>query len=331
MICLGPAKEAALYFDHVFPLDLNAHIAMMFAGAMDRTLERKEILSPCVPSISSDEFDAVISSLLGENKLAKGGYHAQASLALTLFSARVTLGNCGGGPQQMDDLILESEWYAIPEFREVLDACYQNGRLERADLYRFGALFEEIVEAAGFKRCPTWDADRRVPNISGVPVFSSRMSNDYFAAVSGLAMVDASKVSWEAIIEFRKRKESRAALRDLRLFLENDFEGKDTNFVIDTLLSRIERHEAELKVWGFELANRTLGVAVSKESLLSTSLASLSASLFGAPLTAAAGAAMAITVGSCAVEVGQAIIERKKGKLGDPVRYLTSLKDKFHR
>jgi len=139
--------------------------------------------------------------------------------------------------------------------------------------------------------------------------------------------VDADRLSWDEVLEFRKDEGSRKALRDLRLFFTENFEGKDQEYVSDKLMQLVDRQEEIAKLWKFETVQKSLSVIFNNQSTLISSASGLAAAFGGAPLVAVAGAALAFPIANCALEFGRIFIDSAKERVDRPSRFLTQLRD----
>ena len=210
--------------------------------------------------------------------------------------------------------------------REILGGTYRREELNRIIAKNLGA----AIYDSGFKHAPMWDAEEKAAPPEGQRDGNAEHQR-YFAAVSNLNLIDIHALSWDQIIEFRKDPDSRAALRRLRLFFSENYEGKDRSYIVDDLLARVEKQEEVAKLWGLSTVTRSLGVAISDKSVLTTTLGGLAVAASGAPLAAAAAAGLVITAGSCLIEFGNAVVERRTEALNRPTEYLTELRKRLGR
>lgn len=145
-------------------------------------------------------------------------------------------------------------------------------------------------------------------------------------SLSGLQLINPSKLSWTEIIEFRKDKAARSALRRLRVFFQEELEGKDIELISDKLALLIDEHERIAKLWGFETLQKSLSVAFTQKSVIASGAAAAAATFAGVPLSAAAAGSLVIPIGSFGLEFARALIDSAKARVSNPTRYLTMLK-----
>jgi hypothetical protein len=320
VICFGPPKEAALYFDRVFPFDSANAVFHKISG---------EPLDPnCVPITGNTIDTNVLYSLFGQNSEGLEAYIKQ----VVTFAVVRTLRHAESD-HEIAEIILADKRVLNDNKRlasivnvdiETNLRSILNGDFDYQDVSR--KLTEDVaraIEVAGFSDAPGWDAE------PSNQVLTEGTKNDFFAALTGLKLVDINKMSWEQVVEFRKDKDSRAALRRLRLFFSENYAGKDRAFIVDDLLSRIDRQEQVAKTWGLQTTLRSLAVAFTDRSILMTTVGGLAVAATGAPLPIAATAGAIITAGSCGLEFGKAVVERRIEEIDRSTQYLTILKQRF--
>lgn len=129
-----------------------------------------------------------------------------------------------------------------------------------------------------------------------------------------LSLVDISKTSWEHILEIRRDKESRKKITRLRLFLFENYKGKDQDYVKDDILQRLDDYDEVAAKWGFETRAAVLSLILSSKSLIATISATFVSALFGEPLLV-----LASTLSGVSIEFGKVAVEvaKRKRKLED--------------
>jgi hypothetical protein len=105
--------------------------------------------------------------------------------------------------------------------------------------------------------------------------------NDLTIYLSNLQLIDTSKADWKKIVEFRKDKETRRKLGNLRLFLYTTYEGKNLAFIEDDLHRRLEQYDETCKEWGFETTTSSIMAVMDSRSLLPTIGTTLAAAILG--------------------------------------------------
>ncbi|MFS2111853.1 hypothetical protein ACCC88_19330 [Sphingomonas sp. Sphisp140] len=301
-VSLISTKEAALYFDSVMPLD--GLTAAKSKNSADQ-------FSYHIPYEDHDLAEKIVSSLLIDQDPSEVlSYLISLQWAL-IFSetasfrdvTKTDVSLCEGLSQ------IHSMSFAIEDFI--------NGRLAKEKLR---AALEVYLKQKDYHTCPAWGYDPLIE----LPTQGSAAR--FETALSGLNLIDVAKVSWDAVIEFRKDPESCRSLRDLRVFFDENFEGKSSSYVEDKLLSILDKQDTVARLWGFETIQKSLSVAFSNQSSIAASMTGLAAAVSGAPLSAVAGAALIVPFGSVAVEFAKVCIDAKKENIDRPVRFLSKLK-----
>lgn len=149
---------------------------------------------------------------------------------------------------------------------------------------------------------------------------------DISCQLIGLKLIDVNKMSWRQLMEFREDKEAAKALRNLRLFMQEKFDGKSSSFVFDSLNTAIEKHDEAVKRWGFETKTAVLESIFSSKSFSALTAGTITIAL-GVPIIPVAALAAAFEIGS----VSMKIVNKRRGlaefRRFDPVTYLVSARD----
>ncbi|MFW6148186.1 MAG: hypothetical protein ACOC6B_07335, partial [Thermodesulfobacteriota bacterium] len=132
---------------------------------------------------------------------------------------------------------------------------------------------------------------------------------DVTISIATLNLVDTKKTGWPQIIEFRKDKEARKKLRNLRLFLTENYEGKNISFIEDDLGKRLDEYEKTCKDWGFETTLSTLEALMDSKYLRRSIGASFAAAILGESVYA-----VGFPVTATILEVGKTVLCLSKKK-----------------
>ncbi|TMJ20250.1 MAG: hypothetical protein E6G92_11015 [Alphaproteobacteria bacterium] len=316
IISRGSSKEAALFFDEVFPNDV-----LVFALAH---VSKGDVSGDgCVPMNAGAPDKDVIASLLPKDKKAQRRAYRVGLLESAALIIGLSKSNPPSSPEEFDTL---NEPIAEAMRREFnFDFSYSAISADVDGwLTHLSNLQDAIFRQAGFGKAPEWVSESFLVESDSS---DNRSDEALFAmSLSNLALVDSQKLTWDQIIEFRKDNKSRSALRDLRLFFQDDLSGKSPAYISDKLGQLVDRQEKASKLWGFETTQKTLSVAFTNRSILATSAGGIAAAVAGAPLSVAAAAALAIPLGGCVLEFSKAWIEAKKSQIERPTKFLTQLK-----
>lgn len=145
-------------------------------------------------------------------------------------------------------------------------------------------------------------------------------------SISKIAIPDTSQLEWDAIIEMRKDSQSRTRLRRLRVFAEREYAGKTRDFIEDDISVRLDDYEQTLKDWGVKTTLGALSTCWNVESALSAGVASLVATMSGLSGPEALGAALALPCSRFAIELATVRLARNEAVRAFPLAYLGDLK-----
>ncbi|MGD9614405.1 MAG: hypothetical protein AB7H90_03845 [Alphaproteobacteria bacterium] len=155
---------------------------------------------------------------------------------------------------------------------------------------------------------------------------------DVTVTLSDLSLIDIEKVTWKHVLEFRKDRQAKSKLRNLRLFMQENYKGKPRSFIEDDLHRRIEEYDTISREWGFETRASALNMIFTSKALAGAFTGSFVSALVGAPITAALTAA-----GGLSLEIGRSLLELKKRKralqlslASNPVSYIAYARSKLN-
>jgi hypothetical protein len=308
-VSLKSTKEAALYFEHVLPFDA------ILAARSPKSSSDGTVLSATFPYEDRKIGEKVAKSLLP--KLAN---HTEIIYKLLGFQAGML--TYAYPPKLIDQEGVDNLREVIAYFEREWGVSFSTDDFTtKSDRTRqiIAEKSYSYLSEIGFHDCPTW-------NTANTHESDGNQPNSFEVTISGLNLVNADSLSWDEIIEFRKDEDSWSNLRDLRLFFTENFDGKDADYVQDKLLQLLDRQERTAKRWKFETVQKSLSVALTNQSTILSSMAGLAAAVGGAPLTVAAGAALVVPMGNCALEFSKALIDSSKEKLDRPTKFLSQLK-----
>jgi hypothetical protein len=151
--------------------------------------------------------------------------------------------------------------------------------------------------------------------------------------LADLKVVDASRVPWQQLVEFRRDREARDRLRRLRLFAHENYSGRSRSYMEDDILMRVSEYDETVQQWGLETVNGALSVVLNSKLAASVIAGTFLSTLFGQPATALlAGAAGAIVeVGHIAVEVSRQRFALRKLIRDSPVSFVSYSRRKLNR
>jgi hypothetical protein len=300
VICLGNLKQAALYYDHVIPLLLKdipgfEYLDNKNAIGKDIDLGKKVIESLLV----SDESHAVqdLVYLAGhkrdgvfsypfinssyrdiintESASEIGAYNFYKTDSRSKMRDQPIIGFGLGGGNLGLRLIKHNE----VSIRGILDKFIEEYKISSANI-----LFPQSL-------------------------VNTSPSNDIFLSLSSLPLIDTEKSTWEQIIEIRKDEKSKNNLKQMRVFLSTNYEGKSKAFIEDDLNIRLMKHRDAVDAHGLETKLTCLSTLANSKNIITTSSVAMMAILLGEPGLST----VTLMTGVC-LEVANISIEIAKGK-----------------
>lgn len=144
--------------------------------------------------------------------------------------------------------------------------------------------------------------------------------------LTGLRLVDTSKMSWKHLLELREDSVSVQKLRNLRLFLSKEYGDAEPDRIRDDLQKRLEEHEAAAQKWGADLRDACLSLMFGKEVQLSAAAASglLFAGRYYEAISA--GVPVLLQLGKVALEISSRRRDYAFKASNDPIAYLVDLR-----
>mgnify|MGYP006916054158 CR=1 FL=1 len=141
----------------------------------------------------------------------------------------------------------------------------------------------------------------------------------------GLQLVDASKASWEQILEVRKDAHARAKLRALRDFFEDTCLDKDKHYIMDKLEVLIDDYKQASRKHGLSLVSNSLLLLIPQLLKTLLQLAGIVENDLGALLTTT------LDIGVAGITVALLSGQYDKSQLlaTKPVAYISDLRKRL--
>ncbi len=127
---------------------------------------------------------------------------------------------------------------------------------------------------------------------------------DISLTLSNVELIDVNNASWEQIIELRKNKTAMKHLRNLRLFLFENYQGRTPSFIEDDLGRKLDSYYATCKDHGFQTIESTISAITTSKNLLAMGSASIFAVLTDQPIVATLAAASGGTIELLKISIG---------------------------
>jgi hypothetical protein len=149
--------------------------------------------------------------------------------------------------------------------------------------------------------------------------------------LADVRLVDASRVPWQQLIEFRSDREARDRLRRLRLFAYENYAGRSRAYIEDDVLMRVSEYEATARQWGLETIVGALSVVLNSKLTASLIAGTFLSALFGQPattlLTGSAGAM--VELGHIGVEISRQRFALRKLIRDSPMSFVSYSRTKL--
>jgi hypothetical protein len=147
-------------------------------------------------------------------------------------------------------------------------------------------------------------------------------------SLDSIPLIDPSNASWEQIMEFRYDDDSVNKLRNLRLYIFENYLGKPQAYIQDQLSKKLDDYEYASKKHGFDLTTSVLTTVLDSKNLQASLTAGIGAAFFGG-VELAIGAACAVEIGKGSIELAKKMYSFKELKNNHDVAYLIKAKEKL--
>ncbi|MCH7518598.1 MAG: hypothetical protein IH964_06175 [Candidatus Dadabacteria bacterium] len=175
--------------------------------------------------------------------------------------------------------------------------------------------------------------------IRSVPLFYNHLDyDDYFSVgdqnclqieLFNYPLIDTTGIEWKQVLEIRNgNKEFHKQIRDFRLFLIDNYVGKDTDYVYDDLCRKIDMYEEQCKHYGVRLKNTNIKILLDPTTYTaSAALSSLSILSSDPLIIGIAGlTGLAIDVGRMMITVSDKQMEYDNAIQNQELAYLVEIR-----
>lgn len=151
--------------------------------------------------------------------------------------------------------------------------------------------------------------------------------------LSSAPLIDSTSLEWKQIIDIRRDKLFRQKAGNFRLFLFENYEDKDKQYIIESLHRKLEEYETVCKKHGVELVLSTLKTTLDSQNLLVALGLAATAVLLGQPLVASGVLAtgVSIEIGKLAIEIVEKRMSMRAFKDQSDISYLFDIRKKLGR
>lgn len=293
-IAIDDAKQAALYFDFVIPMNLACDLIIGSLRSLEgkKWHDRQSCYAVMQRAAPSDLLKSLLPPQLWKASFTKR--LAQVNCAMVDYFFERLKGNLGVAEE------------ALPELHE-----YASGVVSLLDDFKLWALPADVP--------------------FGLVTEGTINEAEVAITLASLQIADVKHASWEQILEFRRDGDAHNKLRRLRLFACENYAGKSKSFVEDDISVKLYDYEVAVKKWGFGTKYAAFTTLLSSKTLAGALTGSLISTLFGAPLPALVSAAVgvALEVGHVSLEVGKQRFALRELMAENPVCYISEARSKL--
>jgi len=152
--------------------------------------------------------------------------------------------------------------------------------------------------------------------------------DDLTLTLSNIQLINTDKTSWQQILELRKDTDSLKKLRNLKLFMQSNYQGKGKEFIEDDFAKRSDDYNNMCKDHGLETCISAFSVILDAKHLQTAIAGGVAATLLGGPITGL-GAAACLELGHISLEVAKRKYAFSKLKRDHELAYIIDAKERI--
>ena len=122
----------------------------------------------------------------------------------------------------------------------------------------------------------------------GIELVNDEHSNNVMATIADIPLINAEHASFSQIHQLREDKEAKRKLRNLRLFLFENYSGKPKSFIEDDIQKKMDDYHTAASKHGFEILESSIACLIDTKSIQATLAGGLIGWLLGGPIVGAA-------------------------------------------
>lgn len=260
VICFDHFRTAAVHFNRVIPFDTSVVIEAIFGTEWsDKNLEKyksTQELQELMQTISNDS-KVFWEMVFGSSKKLAFEFHLDWEDSINEFSR----------------VILRDSW---------------RDELEEYDKSR-------IIKSLQGQTEETKESYQHFLHVLGIPSASLFLSDsteflydssntNIMATIAGIPLVNAEQASLLQIRQLREDTNAQRKLRNLRLFLFQNYTGKPKSFIEDDIHKRMDEYYAAASKHGFDIFESSLTCLIDAKSIQATIAGGLIGWLLGGPV-----------------------------------------------
>jgi hypothetical protein len=300
VICFGNLKQAALYFDRVIPVAF-------------KSLRRREqgVYFEVPEPVPFELFGEVVFGPNPPDIFARIDPAGTYLHAWDEFMKRIGPSRTSRHSSSMEDDYVDVEYLYLNNI------TLSNGTSIRQE---FRNLAQSLrIEFASVLLSPHHEQDK-----------DDITFPEYLAvSLSEIPLVDTSQAEWGQIIELRRDSESQNRLRNLRLFLYTNYQGKSVDYIQDDLGKRLHEYELARRKFGFEIVTSCFSTLLESKNIYTAIAGGFVAGLVGG-ISAAATAGVIIEVGKVALEFAKRRYQLKDMTQNHELAFVIEAKKKLN-
>ena len=314
VICFGDIKQAALYFDQVFP--------PMRANQLPRDVMQNLFLGPDTPPVTGALEHVVVERTLNDMLFGKAiSMDIQDGALIKMIpaeDAETILVSVQGVPgDERNDQVRALLLAALYRDNQPIPFANQPAQKVIKDYWSKLASNPSVILPECLLRAPE----------------RQEVQNDITVQFAALPLVDTTRASWEQILEIRRDRDAFKRLRDLRLFFHTSYLNRSRSYIEDDLARRLDNYERTARQYGFDTALTNLSNVIGSGLVQTTAAATLAFAVTGEKLAIATGIAAAVFASFELAKVGIQILrghhDLRKLRENHELAYIIELKQRF--
>lgn len=136
----------------------------------------------------------------------------------------------------------------------------------------------------------------------------------------GVPLIDTAKLSWETVLAMREDTKLKSKMRNFYLFYEENYTGRDREFIEADLCRRVDEYQNAIKDWGFETLTGSISMILGTGAFAGAAGSIIAATMGVSALSVASIPIIGAAVGHTGLFVAKRSYERNKIIRDSPIR-----------
>lgn len=290
VICLGDTRQAALYFDQVIIVDPAEHMGIY----------------------GLPEFGKGAYNLISNNKITKEDL-LNYNILFQEYRQAVEL------PGFSFSRVDNTDHFISNTRKKLIDGYINNERLPNGNTTR-NAL-NNFAKQLGVTKYSVLLPSRYADSTHAT-------DDDLTLTLTNIGLIDTDRTEWEQILELRRDADSLKKLRNVKLFMQNNYQGKGKEFIEDDLGKRLDDYNNTCKDHGLETCMSAFTVILDARHLQTAIAGGVAAAFLGSPITGL-GTAVCLELGHITLEVAKRKHAFNKLKRDHELAYIIDAKERI--